>query len=191
MGKLKKVGISFVVIIGIFVALVIAGNVWLANMTPEERQQWEEERAEDERQEMFERIAQKEKEAELEKQKEELEKQKENEKLDTEEEVLNFIKNYKGEDNSGPTLFDTLDVLLAAAYPNEDIVNNPSTTGYFIASPDYSRELSDRYWKVEFKLQTYKDDVYWVWLVDTETNTVYPGNGGGKEILVIMDTFDK
>ena len=49
MGKLKKVGIGFGVIIGLFFALVIAAGVSSevekANMTPEERQLWEEERA--------------------------------------------------------------------------------------------------------------------------------------------------
>jgi len=217
MGKLRKIGIGFGIVTGIFFALVIVAAVQLANMTPEEKQQRELQRLEEQKQREMQKLEE-EKQKKIDQNTEfilaererlelmknepnneepqfdpnpQMEKYRASQKLDTEEKVLNFVKNYKGQDNSGPTLFDTLDVLLNAAYPNEDIAKNPSTTGYFIASPDYSRELSDRYWKVEFKLQTYKDSVYWVWLVDTKTNTVYPGNGGAKEILVIMDSFDQ
>ena len=44
MGKLKKVGIGVGVIIGIFVLLIILSQMWLASLTPEERQQLEDER---------------------------------------------------------------------------------------------------------------------------------------------------
>jgi len=112
-------------------------------------------------------------------------------KLDSEKEVLEFIQNYKGEDNAGPTFNEVFDGLLAVAYPGENIIDNPSTTGYFIASPDISREISDRYWKVEFELQTYREKVHYEWIVDTETSSVYAANERSKDILTILDNFDK
>lgn len=45
MGKLKKIGIGFGVIIGSFFVLIIISQVWMASLTPEERQQLEEKRA--------------------------------------------------------------------------------------------------------------------------------------------------
>lgn len=48
MGKLKKIGIGFGIIIGLFFALILAVGISIemekADMTPEERQQWEEQR---------------------------------------------------------------------------------------------------------------------------------------------------
>ena len=111
-------------------------------------------------------------------------------KLDTEEEVLEFIQNYRGKDNVGLTLDELLITLMNAAYPGEDILSSPSTTGYYIASQDYDKEISDRYWKVEIMIETYRETVYFEWVVDTETNLVYPGDDESKSVLDILDAFD-
>lgn len=121
---------------------------------------------------------------------EEIKKAEQEKKLNTEEEVLKFIQNYKGKDNAGLTLDETLGTLMNAAYPGEDILSSPSTTGYYIASRDYEKEISDRYWKVEVKIQTYRETSYFEWIVDTETNSVHPGDEGGKSVLDILDSFD-
>ena len=110
----------------------------------------------------------------------------------SETEILEFVWNYKGEDNSGPTLGEILAVVIASKYPGEDILENPSTTKYYFATPDYSKgTTSDRYWTVELELQTYDDKVYFKWFVDAETNSVQAGNGMAKSILNILDTYDK
>ena len=111
-------------------------------------------------------------------------------KLDTEEEVLEFIKNYKGKDNAGLTLDEILGTLMNASYPDEDILSSPSTTGYFIASRDHDKEISDRYWKVEVMIETYRETVYFEWIVDTEINSVYPGDEESKSVLDILDGFN-
>ena len=111
---------------------------------------------------------------------------------DSETEILEFVWNYKGKDNSGPTLGKTLAVILAVKYPGEDILENPSTTKYYFATPDYSKgTTSDRYWTVELELQTYDDKVYFKWFVDAETNSVQAGNRMAESILNILDTYDK
>jgi len=111
-------------------------------------------------------------------------------KMNTEEEILEFVKNYKGKDNTGLTLFDTLAKLINVAYPGEDILSSPTTTGYFIASHDYDKEISDRYWKVEMKMQTYKETAYFEWVVDTDTNLIYPVDERSKSVLDMVDNFD-
>lgn len=122
---------------------------------------------------------------------EEREKTEQEKKLDTEEEVLEFIQNYKGKDNTGLTLDETLGTLMNVLYPGEDILSSPSTTGYYVASRDYDKEISDRYWKVEVKIQTYRETTYFEWIIDTETNLVYPGDELSKSVLDILDSFDK
>ncbi len=116
--------------------------------------------------------------------------QTENQKLDNNEKVLQFIQNYRGEDNSGPTFNEVFDGLLAVAYPNENIMENPSTTGYFIASEDYSREISDRYWRVELEIQTYRERIHYEWIVDAQTSKVFAANEMGQSFLDILDNFD-
>ena len=204
MGKLKKIGIGFGIIIGLFFVLVIATGVWMASMTPEERQQWEEEQEQRELQRLEEeRLKQKQNinsnspmALYLKAEEGDVNAKKEFDKLakeyfePNEEKVENFVLNYRGQDNSGNTLIETIQVMLNVSYPNENILENPSTTVYYLALPDYNRELSDRYWKVEWKIQTYRETVSWVWLVDTDTNTIYAGNKLAKAILDILDAFD-
>ena len=203
MNKLKKIGIGLGIIIGIFFALIIAAAISVAmdraNMTPEELQQLEDKRAVEALQkEMDEKQA----EAILEKSEttqDELEnvkpiriedlaeKYQEETKLDTEEKVLEFIQNYKGTDNAGPTLARTFEMISVVSYPDEDIFRSPSTTVSLFATPDYGQEVINKYWNVELEIQTYRETSYFKWVVDTETNLVYPGNDEGKEILDILD----
>jgi len=112
-------------------------------------------------------------------------------KLDTEEEILEFIQNYKGTDNAGPTLNETFEKLLYISYPNENILTSPSTTVSMFAHKDFDKTDYNRYWKVELEIKTYRETVYYEWIIDNETNLVYPGNEDGKSFLNILDSFDK
>lgn len=215
----KKIGIGFGIIILLFVVLVIESQMWWTNLTPEERQQIEEKRVLREQQaekERLEREAKEDQEKAKREQEElqkkiseeqnrkeaeliELEKKKQAErdaeaearKLDTEEEVVDFMQNYKGKDNAGPTLARTFEVITAVTYPNENIFASPSTTVSMFAYKDFDTKDFNRYWKVELEIKTYRETAYYEWVVDTETNLVYPGNAAGGEILDILDIFDK
>ena len=109
------------------------------------------------------------------------------EKLDTEEKILEFIKNYKGKDNKGSTLSSTFDMIAEVSYPGEKIFESPSTTVSLFAHKDFESNNFDRYWKVELEIKTYRETAYYEWVVDNETNEVYPGNEYGQEILDIID----
>lgn len=208
MGKLKKVGIGFGIVIALFIVLVIISQVWMAGLTPEERQQLEDERNAKESQakidaeqkektrELIELSKQKQAEREeaeaLEEEKAEaLQKQKDEARLDTEKEVTEFMQNYKGSDNAGPTLARTFELISAVSYPNENIFASPSTTVSMFAHRDFDKSDFNRYWKVELEIKTYRETAYYEWIIDTDTNLVYPGNEGGEEILDILDNSDK
>ena len=107
-------------------------------------------------------------------------------KLDTEEKVLEFIKNYQGKDGTGDTLVTAFEKSVIVTHTGEDIFKSPVTTVSFFASKDHSKEISDRYWKVGLELHTYRDDIYYEWVVDTETNSVYAGNVAGQSILALL-----
>ena len=61
---------------------------------------------------------------------------------------------------------------------------------YVLASRDYSKD-SDKYWKFEINLDTYREKIYLKWIIDTETNLVYPANEESKSILDILDSSDR
>ena len=108
-------------------------------------------------------------------------------KLDTEEEVLDFFANYNGKDGEGETLYNVLGMIMEIVYPGEEILSSPSTILSVIASKDYSKEVSDRYWKLEIKIETYAEKIYLKFILDTETNLVYPGNEDSKSSLDLLN----
>ncbi|MBN4046132.1 hypothetical protein JYT57_00450 [Nitrosarchaeum koreense] len=115
MGKVKKVGIGFGVIIGLFFALIIAVGISIeiekANMTPEELQQYEEDREQERL--LKEQKAEKErleKEANLEKMRLERKLQEESKK---EKEVQELIKQKEIESQDGKLNSDELQTLIA------------------------------------------------------------------------------
>ena len=108
-------------------------------------------------------------------------------RLNTEEKVLEFIKNYKGKDSTGDTLIIAFEKNVIQSHTGEDIFKSPTTTVSFFALKDHSKEISDRYWKVGLDLHTYRDDSYYEWIVDTKTNSVYAGNVEGRSILNLLD----
>lgn len=108
-------------------------------------------------------------------------------KLDTEKEVLDFFANYNGKDGEGETLYNVLGIIMEIAYPGEEILSSPSTILSVIASKDYSKEVSDKYWKLEIKIETYAEKIYLKFILDTETNLVYPGNEDSKSYLDLLN----
>jgi len=96
---------------------------------------------------------------------------------------LEFIKNYPGKDDTGDTLVQVFEKSVIVTHTGEDIFKSPVTTVSFFASKDHSKEISDRYWKVGLEMHTYREDSYYEWIVDTETDSVYAGNEEGRMIL--------
>jgi len=201
--KGKLTGSLFKKILAIFglflLAFLIAGMISINFISDEEKAERAEEREEREHLEKLKIEQELEKQNALKAEDGDLDAKKEYDKLaekyfePTEESVENFVLNYKGQDNSGPTLMRTVEVLFNVSYSNENIFDNPSTTVYYLALEDWEKDLSGRYWTVDLEIETYRETVSWVWMVDTDTDpyTIYPGNQGAKGILDILDAFDK
>jgi hypothetical protein len=72
------------------------------------------------------------------------------------------------------------------AYPNEKILDNPSTEFGWFAVPESVLEM-DKRWDATFHLKTYRETVSYEWTVDMETKTIYPKNENGKGILDMLE----
>ena len=106
----------------------------------------------------------------------------------TDRQVADLVKQYQGKDGKGDTLVDLLATMITVAYPNEDILDNPSTVVDWYAFEDLTKK--DGIYKVGFIFKTYKEDTEYIWYVDTNTYTISAGSANGKEILGILGTFD-
>jgi len=106
----------------------------------------------------------------------------------TEKEIVEFVYYYKGKDNQGKNIGQTLAVVANVAYPNEDILKNPSTVIDWYAIEDFTKERG--IYRVGFILETYRENLEYIWYVDTNTNKIFPGNDGAKSVLDIVDSFD-
>ncbi|KER06861.1 hypothetical protein AAA799E16_00377 [Marine Group I thaumarchaeote SCGC AAA799-E16] len=168
------IGIIVVIIVGVVMVLLPGEPEEKPDFEKTREQQWEE----------YDKEFEAKKQAALDKQEQvELEEA----KLDTEEKVTEFMQNYKGIDNSGTNLYDAVGLVMEVAYMGEDILASPATDVWVLASPDYSREVSDKYWKFEININTYREKVHLEWIIDTETSSVYPVNEDSKIILDILD----
>lgn len=173
---LKKILLGTVVLVLGLVALQIISQY---AMTDEEKAVRAAEREAEEARALQERIAEREKQAELNRQ-EEL--------VLTDRQVADIVKQYKGKDGKGDRLVDVLATLINVAYPNERILDNPSSVVDWYAFPDLTKR--EGIYKVGFIFQTYKEDTEYIWYVDTNTNRISAGDSGAKAILDSLDIFD-
>ncbi len=173
---LKKILLGTVVLVLGLVALQIISQY---AMTDEEKAVRATEREAEEARALQERIAEREKQAELNRQ-EEL--------VLTDRQVADIVKQYKGKDGKGDRLVDVLATLINVAYPNENILDSPSTLVDWYAFPDLTKKQG--VYKVGFIFQTYKEDTEYIWYVDTNTNRISAGNSDAKAILDLLYMFD-
>ena len=101
-------------------------------------------------------------------------------------EIVEFVQNYSGKEGKGVTILESLTLLLIMTYPNEDILDNPTTETYWFAI-----ETEQGIYQTVFKIKTYSEDTELIWYVDTNSNSIFAGNQGARDILDIVETFDE
>jgi len=102
--------------------------------------------------------------------------------------VADIVKQYKGKDGKGDRLVDVLATLINIAYPNENILDNPSSVVDWYAFEDHTKR--DGIYKVSFIFETYKENTEFIWYVDIKTNNISAGTTNAKDILNTLDIFD-
>ena len=101
----------------------------------------------------------------------------------------NIIKSYKGADDEGSNLFDTIITQTENAYPNEKILQHRDTI--LEISVLYIQEQKVvEFYEVKFTFQTYDDVREYIWNVNIETEEIIPINDGARKMTQIVDFYN-
>ena len=101
----------------------------------------------------------------------------------------NIIKSYKGADDEGSSLFDTIITQTENAYPNEKILQHRDTI--LEISVLYIQEQKGvKFYEVKFTFQTYDDVREYIWNVNIETEEIIPINDGARKMTQIVDFYN-
>jgi hypothetical protein len=101
----------------------------------------------------------------------------------------NIIKSYKGVDDEGSNLFDTIITQIENVYPNEKILQHRDTI--LKISVLYTQEQNDvGFYEVKFTFQTYDDVREYIWNVNIETEEIISINDGARKMMNIVDSYN-
>ena len=101
----------------------------------------------------------------------------------------NIIKSYKGSDESGYNLFDTVITQTENVYPNEKILKHNDTI-LEISAVNIEKENGVGFYEVHFTFQTYDDVREYIWNVNIETEEIIPINDGARKMMNIVNFYD-
>ena len=101
----------------------------------------------------------------------------------------NIIKSYKGSDDEGSNLFDTIITQTENAYPNEKILQHRDTM-LEISVLDIQEQKDVGFYEVKFTFQTYDDVREYIWNVNIETEEIISINDGAGKMMNIVDFYD-
>ena len=100
-----------------------------------------------------------------------------------------IVKSYKGADDDGYNLFDTMITQIENAYPNEKILQHRDTM-LEISVLDIQEQKDVGFYEVKFTFQTYDDVREYIWNVNIDTEEIASANNGAKKMLNIVDNYD-
>ena len=100
-----------------------------------------------------------------------------------------IIKLYKGADDNGSNLFDTIITQIENAYSNEKILKH-NDTFLEISVQDIQEQKGVGFYEVNFTFQTYDDVRKYIWNVNIETEEIIPINDGARKMINIVEYYD-
>ena len=100
-----------------------------------------------------------------------------------------IIKSYKGTDDDGFNLFDTIITQTENAYPNEKIFQHRDTM-LEISVLDIQEQKDVGFYEVHFTFQTYDDVREYIWNVNIKTEEIISINDGARKMMNIVDFYD-
>ena len=101
----------------------------------------------------------------------------------------NIIKSYKGADDDGFNLFDTIKTQIENAYPSEKILKHNDTM-LTVSVEEAARSAGHAFYEVHFTFKTYDDVRKYIWNVNVETEEIIPINDGARKMLNIVEHYD-
>ena len=113
------------------------------------------------------------------------------ENLESDEQNIawNIVKSYRGPDDSGYNLFDTIIVQIENAYPNEKILKHNDTM-LEVSVLDMREQKGAAFYEVHFTFQTYNAMQEYIWNVNIETEEIIPLNDGARKMMNIVEFYD-
>ena len=100
-----------------------------------------------------------------------------------------IIKLYKGADDNGSNLFDTIITQIENAYSNEKILKH-NDTFLEISVQDIQEQKGVGFYEVNFTFQTYDDVRKYIWNVNIETEEIISINDRARKMMNIVDFYD-
>ena len=100
-----------------------------------------------------------------------------------------IIKLYKGADDNGSHLFDTIITQIENVYSNEKILKH-NDTFLEISVQDIQEQKGVGFYEVNFTFQTYDDVRKYIWNVNIETEEIIPINDGARKMIDIVEYYD-
>jgi len=101
----------------------------------------------------------------------------------------NIVKSYKGADDDGFNLFDTMITQIENAYPNEKILKHNDTM-LTVSVEEAARSAGHAFYEVHFTFKTYNAVHEYIWNVNIETEEIIPLNDGAKKMMDIVEFYD-
>jgi len=101
----------------------------------------------------------------------------------------NIVKSYKGADDEGFNLFDTIITQTENAYSNQEILTHKDTF-LEISVLDIQEQKDVGFYEVKFTFQTYDDVREYIWNVNIETEEIISINDGARKMMNIVDFYD-
>jgi len=101
----------------------------------------------------------------------------------------NIVKSYKGTDDDGFNLFDTMITQIENAYPNEKILKHNDTM-LTVSVEEAARSTGPAFYEVNFTFKTYNAMEDYIWNVNIETEEIIPINDGAKKMMNIVEFYD-
>ena len=101
----------------------------------------------------------------------------------------NIVKSYKGTDDDGFNLFDTMITQIENAYPNEKILKHNDTM-LTVSVEEAARSAGIAFYEVNFTFKTYNAMENYIWNVNIETEEIIAISDGARKMMNIVDFYD-
>jgi len=101
----------------------------------------------------------------------------------------NIVKSYKGADDDGFNLFDTMITQIENAYPNEKILKHNDTM-LTVSVEEATRSTGHAFYEVNFTFKTYNAMENYIWNVNIETEEIIAISDGARKMMNIVDFYD-
>ena len=113
------------------------------------------------------------------------------ENLESDEQNIawNIVKSYKGPDDSGYNLFETIITQIENAYPSEKILKHNDTM-LEVSVLDIREQKGAAFYEVHFTFQTYNAMQEYIWNVNIETEEIIPLSDGARKMMNIVEFYD-